>query len=302
MVTQHRCSAGTWVRTPGWHHHHFQHHQHRQHHQHSQLNQHPLPHHTQVGGKDSLLSPLGSPSASALGAGSDTGGGGFMTPPSLSPRSPAPTSPSPLTAPWRMSALVEVESELLRKKHLARFTPQELGLLLEEMGFDTLDLRGFKAHRVSGQVGGWGLGGAVRDGGGGWRGVCVGGGWDDGGQARWEHTHAHGQLHALGSTPPKCTHTHTCTRRPSPLSTSSHLPPCPPCHPCHPTPPPVLTQPQPAPFFILCTPSLFKPCLIHASPPPLQGLLDMSEDDMVVELVLPRSKVGAACVGGGGRG
>mmetsp|Transcript_27752 Transcript_27752/g.70743 ORF Transcript_27752/g.70743 Transcript_27752/m.70743 type:complete len:579 (-) Transcript_27752:845-2581(-) len=92
--------------------------------------------HTLVGGKDSLLSPLGSPSASALG--SDSGGAGAA---SLSGSPPSP---------WKISALVEVESELLRKKHLARFTPDELALLLEEMGFDSLDLRGFRVHRVSG--------------------------------------------------------------------------------------------------------------------------------------------------------
>ncbi len=43
-----------------------------------------------------------------------------------------------------------MESELLRKKHLARFSSDELCLLLEEMGFDSLDLRGFRAQRVSG--------------------------------------------------------------------------------------------------------------------------------------------------------
>ena len=52
---------------------------------------------------------------------------------------------------WRIaSSLVEVESEVLKKKHLARFTPEEVCLLLEEMGFDRLDLRGFRAGRVDG--------------------------------------------------------------------------------------------------------------------------------------------------------
>jgi hypothetical protein len=31
-----------------------------------------------------------------------------------------------------------------------RFTAEELSLLLEEMGFDSLDLRGFRVHAVSG--------------------------------------------------------------------------------------------------------------------------------------------------------
>ncbi len=43
-----------------------------------------------------------------------------------------------------------MESDLLRKKHLARFTPEELMLLLEEMGFDRLDLRGFRINRIGG--------------------------------------------------------------------------------------------------------------------------------------------------------
>ncbi|KAF5839348.1 hypothetical protein DUNSADRAFT_1032 [Dunaliella salina] len=51
---------------------------------------------------------------------------------------------------WRVNSLVEVESDLLRKKHLARFTPDELALLLEEMGFDRLDLRGFRINHISG--------------------------------------------------------------------------------------------------------------------------------------------------------
>ena len=54
---------------------------------------------------------------------------------------------------WQLgtSPLVELESELLRKKHLARFSPEEVCLLLEEMGFDRLDLRGFRVERVDGE-------------------------------------------------------------------------------------------------------------------------------------------------------
>ena len=40
---------------------------------------------------------------------------------------------------------------MLRKKHLARFTPDELALLLEEMGFDRLDLRGFRVNHIGGE-------------------------------------------------------------------------------------------------------------------------------------------------------
>ncbi len=38
----------------------------------------------------------------------------------------------------------------MRKKHLSRFSPEEVCLLLEEMGFDRLDLRGFRANQVDG--------------------------------------------------------------------------------------------------------------------------------------------------------
>lgn len=52
---------------------------------------------------------------------------------------------------WKLgTTLVELESELLRKKHLARFACDEVCLLLEEMGFDALDLRGFRLAGVSG--------------------------------------------------------------------------------------------------------------------------------------------------------
>ncbi|GAX79983.1 hypothetical protein CEUSTIGMA_g7422.t1 [Chlamydomonas eustigma] len=48
------------------------------------------------------------------------------------------------------STLVEVESEVLRRKHLSRFSTEEVCLLLEEMGFDRLDLRGFRVAKVDG--------------------------------------------------------------------------------------------------------------------------------------------------------
>lgn len=50
------------------------------------------------------------------------------------------------------TGLIEVESELLRKKHLARFSPEEVCLLLEEMGLDRLDLRGFRLARTNGEA------------------------------------------------------------------------------------------------------------------------------------------------------
>ncbi|KAJ9513643.1 hypothetical protein QJQ45_006201 [Haematococcus lacustris] len=86
-------------------------------------------------GRDSLRTPRRSASPLARG----TGASSFLS-----------TPQSPAEVDWKISALVEVESELLRKKHLSRFTVDELGLLLEQMGFDSLDLRGFRVHRVSG--------------------------------------------------------------------------------------------------------------------------------------------------------
>ncbi len=50
---------------------------------------------------------------------------------------------------------VQVESDLLHKKHLVRFTPEEVCMLLEEMGLDRLDLRAIRLHRISGEQGGW---------------------------------------------------------------------------------------------------------------------------------------------------
>ncbi|GAX82754.1 hypothetical protein CEUSTIGMA_g10180.t1 [Chlamydomonas eustigma] len=47
-------------------------------------------------------------------------------------------------------ALEGLEGEVLRRKHVARFTPEEVCMLLEEMGFDMLDLRGFRVARVDG--------------------------------------------------------------------------------------------------------------------------------------------------------
>ncbi|KAG1659281.1 hypothetical protein FOA52_008210 [Chlamydomonas sp. UWO 241] len=54
------------------------------------------------------------------------------------------------TPPAAAIPSAEIEAELLRRKHLARFSPEEACLLLEEMGFDRLDLRPFRVARVSG--------------------------------------------------------------------------------------------------------------------------------------------------------
>ena len=72
------------------------------------------------------------------------------------PSLPLPPCLPPAAADdWKLgtsaSPLAEMESELLRKKHLARFSPEEVCLLLEEMGFDRLDLRGFRVERVDGE-------------------------------------------------------------------------------------------------------------------------------------------------------
>lgn len=63
----------------------------------------------------------------------------------------SPPDVSPRGDDFRINTtLAEVESEILRKKHLARFSSEEVCLLLEEMGFDRLDLRGFRDGRVNG--------------------------------------------------------------------------------------------------------------------------------------------------------
>eukprot|EP00798_Chlamydomonas_sp_ICE-L_P016279 gene16279-22460_t len=49
-----------------------------------------------------------------------------------------------------LRALVQAESAVLKKKHLSRFTTEEVVLLLEEMGFDRLDLRGFRVQKIDG--------------------------------------------------------------------------------------------------------------------------------------------------------
>jgi hypothetical protein len=59
---------------------------------------------------------------------------------------------------------VELESELLRKKHLGRFSAEEVQLLLQEMGFDELDLRGFRVHSIDGGCGWQSLGWALSTG------------------------------------------------------------------------------------------------------------------------------------------
>lgn len=44
----------------------------------------------------------------------------------------------------------QIDSDLLKRKHLMRYTAEELATLLQDMGFDKLDLRTFKLHGVAG--------------------------------------------------------------------------------------------------------------------------------------------------------
>lgn len=62
---------------------------------------------------------------------------------------PASVSPG-LEAAYELGAMPEIDSALLKRKHLMRYTPEDLATLLQETGFDKLDLRGFRLHRVSG--------------------------------------------------------------------------------------------------------------------------------------------------------
>ncbi|KAG2490283.1 hypothetical protein HYH03_011235 [Edaphochlamys debaryana] len=49
-----------------------------------------------------------------------------------------------------LGAMPELESDLLKRKHLIRYTSEELVTLLQEMGFDKLDLRTFKLNAIAG--------------------------------------------------------------------------------------------------------------------------------------------------------
>lgn len=51
---------------------------------------------------------------------------------------------------YRLGVVPEVTGELLRRRHLARYSHEEMTLLLQEFGFDMLDLRQFRIHRISG--------------------------------------------------------------------------------------------------------------------------------------------------------
>ncbi len=68
----------------------------------------------------------------------------------------------PLPAPALFLAS-QIDSDLLKRKHLMRYTAEELATLLQDMGFDKLDLRTFKLHGVAGGAragaGATGLGG-----------------------------------------------------------------------------------------------------------------------------------------------
>ena len=41
----------------------------------------------------------------------------------------------------------------MRKKHLSRYSSEDVVAVLEDMGFDKLDLRGFRIHRVKSEGG-----------------------------------------------------------------------------------------------------------------------------------------------------
>ncbi|KAG2434292.1 hypothetical protein HXX76_008016 [Chlamydomonas incerta] len=65
--------------------------------------------------------------------------------------SPPPASALALAEPEAaLGVMPEVDGDLLKRKHLIRYTAEELATLLQEMGFDKLDLRSFKLHAVAG--------------------------------------------------------------------------------------------------------------------------------------------------------
>eukprot|EP00198_Chlamydomonas_reinhardtii_P009521 XP_001698858.1 predicted protein [Chlamydomonas reinhardtii] len=65
--------------------------------------------------------------------------------------SPPPASALALAEPESaLGVMPEVDSDLLKRKHLIRYTAEELATLLQEMGFDKLDLRSFKLNGVAG--------------------------------------------------------------------------------------------------------------------------------------------------------
>lgn len=71
----------------------------------------------------------------------------------LAPRyTPPPASPleSDKASDYSLGNMPEIDSDLLKRKHLMRYTAEELATLLQDMGFDKLDLRTFKLHGVAG--------------------------------------------------------------------------------------------------------------------------------------------------------
>ncbi|GFR52021.1 hypothetical protein Agub_g14445 [Astrephomene gubernaculifera] len=64
---------------------------------------------------------------------------------------PPPSSPLEIAHPdVTLGPMPEVDSDLLKRKHLIRYTAEELVALLQEMGFDKLDLRAFKVNNIAG--------------------------------------------------------------------------------------------------------------------------------------------------------
>ncbi|GIL89985.1 hypothetical protein Vretimale_17956 [Volvox reticuliferus] len=75
-----------------------------------------------------------------------------LRPTTLAPRyTPPPPSPLEEAQPdYSLGPVPEVDNELLKRKHLIRYTAEELAALLQDMGFDKLDLRAFKVNNVAG--------------------------------------------------------------------------------------------------------------------------------------------------------
>ncbi|KXZ43813.1 hypothetical protein GPECTOR_80g173 [Gonium pectorale] len=70
----------------------------------------------------------------------------------LAPRySPPPASAlEEAASDYTLGAMPEVDNDLLKRTHLIRYTADQLTALLAEMGFDKLDLRGFRMNGVAG--------------------------------------------------------------------------------------------------------------------------------------------------------
>ncbi|GLC34368.1 hypothetical protein PLESTB_000736600 [Pleodorina starrii] len=70
----------------------------------------------------------------------------------LGPRySPPPASSLEVVhTDYSLGPVPEIDNDLVKRKHLIRYTAEELAALLQDMGFDKLDLRAFKMNHVAG--------------------------------------------------------------------------------------------------------------------------------------------------------